>query len=84
MSVRLVNNIEDCTIKNCEAKCIFHYKRMKQKFFKLKMSTFVKPTTKKVSLFLFQDQYDNIAAHTQKGIEFLEKYGHFVDQVTIL
>ena len=28
----------------------------------------------------FQDQYDSIAAHTQKGIEFLEKYGHFVDQ----
>lgn len=26
------------------------------------------------------DQYDSIAAHTQKGIEFLEKYGHFVDQ----
>ena len=32
-------------------------------------------------LFL-QDQYDNIAAHTQKGINFLEKYGHFVDQRT--
>ena len=32
-------------------------------------------------LFL-QDQYDNIAAHTQKGIDFLEKYGHFVDQRT--
>ena len=31
-------------------------------------------------LFLFQDQYDSIAAHTQKGIDFLEKYGHFVDQ----
>ena len=28
---------------------------------------------------LFQDQYDNIATHTSKGIEFLEKYGHFVD-----
>jgi len=26
------------------------------------------------------DQYDSIAAHTQKGIDFLEKYGHFVDQ----
>jgi hypothetical protein len=26
LSVRLVNNIEDCTIKNCEAKRIFHYK----------------------------------------------------------
>jgi len=26
------------------------------------------------------DQYDCIAAHTQKGIDFLEKYGHFVDQ----
>ncbi|XP_071445426.1 formin-binding protein 1-like isoform X2 [Hetaerina americana] len=24
------------------------------------------------------DQYDNIAAHTQKGIDFLEKYGHFI------
>eukprot|EP00094_Tigriopus_californicus_P006525 TCALIF_06282-PA protein Name:"Similar to fnbp1l Formin-binding protein 1-like (Xenopus laevis)" AED:0.14 eAED:0.14 QI:0/0/0/0.91/0.72/0.75/12/0/606 len=28
----------------------------------------------------FQDQYDNIATHTHKGIEFLEKYGNFVDQ----
>ena len=28
----------------------------------------------------FQDQYDSIASHTQKGIDFLEKYGHFVDQ----
>ena len=27
----------------------------------------------------FQDQYDQIAVHTQKGIDFLEKYGHFVD-----
>eukprot|EP00096_Caligus_rogercresseyi_P007037 TRINITY_DN2432_c0_g1_i1.p1 TRINITY_DN2432_c0_g1~~TRINITY_DN2432_c0_g1_i1.p1 ORF type:complete len:651 (-),score=227.12 TRINITY_DN2432_c0_g1_i1:616-2568(-) len=26
------------------------------------------------------DQYDNIASHTQKGIDFLEKYGHFIDQ----
>ena len=26
-----------------------------------------------------QDQYDQIAVHTQKGIDFLEKYGHFVD-----
>jgi len=26
------------------------------------------------------DQYDNIANHTSKGIDFLEKYGHFVDQ----
>ncbi|XP_059092390.1 formin-binding protein 1-like isoform X2 [Tigriopus californicus] len=26
------------------------------------------------------DQYDNIATHTHKGIEFLEKYGNFVDQ----
>lgn len=26
------------------------------------------------------DQYDSIASHTQKGIDFLEKYGHFVDQ----
>jgi len=25
------------------------------------------------------DQYDQIAVHTQKGIDFLEKYGHFVD-----
>ena len=29
--------------------------------------------------FPFQDQYDNIATHTQKGIDFLERYGHFVD-----
>lgn len=25
-----------------------------------------------------QDQYDNLAAHTHKGIEFLDKYGNFV------
>ena len=29
---------------------------------------------------ILQDQYDCIASHTQKGIDFLEKYGHFVDQ----
>ncbi len=29
---------------------------------------------------LLQDQYDQIAVHTQKGIDFLEKYGNFVDQ----
>jgi len=28
------------------------------------------------------DQYDQIAVHTQKGIDFLEKYGHFVDART--
>lgn len=26
----------------------------------------------------FQDQYDNLAGHTQKGIDFLDKYGNFV------
>ena len=31
-----------------------------------------------------QDQYDNIAVHTQKGIEFLERYGNFIrDRCTI-
>lgn len=29
---------------------------------------------------LLQDQYDNLAAHTQKGIEFLDKYGNFVKE----
>lgn len=30
------------------------------------------------------DQYDNIASHTQRGIEFLDKYGNFVrDRCTI-
>merc|ERR1711972_836895 len=24
------------------------------------------------------DQYDNLAYHTNKGIEFLDKYGHFI------
>eukprot|EP00090_Calanus_glacialis_P036485 TRINITY_DN6233_c0_g1_i3.p1 TRINITY_DN6233_c0_g1~~TRINITY_DN6233_c0_g1_i3.p1 ORF type:complete len:602 (+),score=196.21 TRINITY_DN6233_c0_g1_i3:105-1910(+) len=28
------------------------------------------------------DQYDQLHVHTQKGIEFLEKYGHFVDART--
>lgn len=33
---------------------------------------------------LFQDQYDNLSFHTLKGIDFLEKYGHFVkDRATI-
>ncbi|GBP51585.1 Formin-binding protein 1-like [Eumeta japonica] len=27
-----------------------------------------------------EDQYDNLAAHTQKGIEFLDKYGNFVKE----
>lgn len=27
-----------------------------------------------------QDQYDNLAAHTHKGIEFLDKYGNFVKE----
>jgi hypothetical protein len=26
----------------------------------------------------FQDQYETVALHTQKGIDFLEKYGHFI------
>ena len=25
-----------------------------------------------------QDQYDNLAIHTQKGIDFLDKYGSFI------
>lgn len=29
-------------------------------------------------LFLFQDQFANVAAHTLKGIDFLDKYGNFV------
>lgn len=27
-----------------------------------------------------QDQYDNLAAHTHKGIDFLDKYGNFVKE----
>jgi hypothetical protein len=34
----------------------------------------------KQNFFVLQDQYDQIAVHTQKGIDFLEKYGNFVDQ----
>lgn len=30
------------------------------------------------SFCLFQDQYENISLHTQKGIDFLERYGHFI------
>ena len=30
----------------------------------------------------YQDQYDQLHVHTQKGIDFLEKYGHFVDART--
>lgn len=29
-------------------------------------------------LLLLQDQYENLSLHTQKGIDFLEKYGHFI------
>ncbi|XP_017778638.1 PREDICTED: formin-binding protein 1 homolog [Nicrophorus vespilloides] len=30
------------------------------------------------------DQYDNLATHTLKGIEFLERFGHFIrDRATI-
>ena len=35
-----------------------------------------------IELFVLQDQYDQLHVHTQKGIEFLEKYGHFVDART--
>lgn len=29
--------------------------------------------------FIFQqDQYDNVSQHTQKGLDFLERYGHFL------
>jgi hypothetical protein len=35
---------------------------------------------KQTCFLLLQDQYDQIAVHTQKGIDFLEKYGNFVDQ----
>lgn len=27
---------------------------------------------------LFQDQYDGLSIHSQKGIDFLEKVGHFM------
>ena len=39
----------------------------------------LKNLQKNITTFIFQDQYDQIAAHTQKGIDFLDKYGHFVD-----
>lgn len=28
--------------------------------------------------FFLQDQYDRLAVHTQKGIEFLDRYGNFI------
>ncbi len=28
----------------------------------------------------FQDQFENVAGHTQKGIEFCEKYSHFIKE----
>lgn len=34
----------------------------------------------RVAFVCSQDQYDNLAAHTQKGIEFLDKYGNFVKE----
>ena len=34
------------------------------------------------SPFVLQDQYDQLHVHTQKGIDFLEKYQHFVDART--
>lgn len=33
----------------------------------------------KISPFVsLQDQYDNLAIHTSKGIEFLDKYANFI------
>ena len=33
---------------------------------------------------MLQDQFDNLSLHTQKGIDFLERYGHFIrDRCTI-
>ena len=31
-------------------------------------------------LCIFQDQYEQLATHTQKGLEFCEKYGHFIKE----
>ena len=29
---------------------------------------------------LFQDQYDRVSTHTLKGIDFLDKYSHFLKE----
>lgn len=39
---------------------------------KTRILTFFSP------FFSFQDQFTNVAAHTLKGIDFLDKYGNFV------
>lgn len=31
-----------------------------------------------MALFNQQDQFENIASHTHKGVDFLDKYGNFV------
>lgn len=40
------------------------------------------PVVSNTNIFLLfmsnQDQYDNVAVHTQKGIDFLERYGNFI------
>lgn len=40
------------------------------------------PVISNTNIFLLfmsnQDQYDNVAVHTQKGIDFLERYGNFI------
>jgi hypothetical protein len=35
-------------------------------------------------LLLFQDQYDIVAVHTQKGIDFCERYSHFLKERSII
>ena len=40
--------------------------------------------SQKMKRFFFQDQTDSVAAHTQKGIDFFEKYGNFVKERALI
>lgn len=33
---------------------------------------------------MFQDQYDNIASHTNKSIDLLDKYGQFTKELSAI
>lgn len=33
-----------------------------------------------LKIFILQDQWDNIGIHTQKGIDFCERYVHFLKE----
>ena len=37
-----------------------------------------------IQIYFFQDQYDNIASATNKGLELLDKYGQFTKELSAI